>query len=216
MKSYRDTATMAQIERKFVGIPQDQPFFSVSGAPGSASDLDIVLTNAACTTIVASGVDANVGGDPVEVFGFTHAGPGTTFGIIILRFAGPNPGLMKTVNAGSGSITSISSIPRPGPPGAIAPHSEGSGSARPITRIRPHSGKTRRSSRRFPRPGARPSYSTPPGTGSPHRRSASSRTSRRRTASTPRFSGVTRTALVSRTSSGPRPPPRMPSASPRS
>jgi hypothetical protein len=83
----------------------DEPFFSVSGPPGSASDLDIVLTNAACTTIVASGVDANVGGDPVEVFGFNNAGPGTAFGIIVLHLAGPNPGLMKTVNAGSGSIT---------------------------------------------------------------------------------------------------------------
>ena len=28
----------------------DQPFFSVSGPPGSASDMDIVLTDAACTT----------------------------------------------------------------------------------------------------------------------------------------------------------------------
>jgi hypothetical protein len=83
----------------------DQPFFSVSGAPGSASDMDIVLTDAACTTILASSASGNVGGDPVEVFDFTNAGPANTFGVIILRFSGPNPGLMKTVNVGSGSIT---------------------------------------------------------------------------------------------------------------
>ncbi|MCA1853782.1 MAG: S8 family serine peptidase, partial [Beggiatoa sp.] len=83
----------------------DEPFFSVSGAPGSASDMDIVLTNAACDTILAGSAAGNVGGDPFEVFGFTNAGPATTFGIRILQFSGPNPGLMKTVNIGSGSIT---------------------------------------------------------------------------------------------------------------
>nr|MBA2440520.1 peptidase S8 [Thermoleophilaceae bacterium] len=84
----------------------DQPFFSVSGPPGSASDMDIILTNGACNTNLADGATNNVGGDPVEVvLDFTNAGPGTTFGIIILHFAGPNPGLMKTVNVGSGSIT---------------------------------------------------------------------------------------------------------------
>ncbi|MGH2668379.1 MAG: hypothetical protein ACRDH5_04540 [bacterium] len=83
----------------------DQPFFSVSGPPGSASDLDIVLTDGACTSILAGIASVNVGGDPVEVFSFTNAGPTTTFGVAILQFSGPNPGLMKTVNVGSGSIT---------------------------------------------------------------------------------------------------------------
>ncbi len=83
----------------------DQPFFSVSGAPGSASDIDIVLTNAACDTLFAGSAAANVGGDPLEVFGFTNTGSTANFGIIILRLSGPNPGLMKTVNVGSGSIT---------------------------------------------------------------------------------------------------------------
>ena len=81
----------------------DQPFFSVSGPPGSASDMDIVLTDAACTTRLASSASSNVGGDPFELVGFTNAGPAITFGVIILRFSGPNPELMKTV--GSGSIT---------------------------------------------------------------------------------------------------------------
>ncbi|MGH8563771.1 MAG: hypothetical protein ACREXW_06630 [Gammaproteobacteria bacterium] len=94
------------IGRELTDILQwDQPFFSVSGTPGSASDMDIVLTNAACTTVLASSAADNVGGDPFEVLFFTNAGPGTTFGIIILRFSGPDPSLMKTVNVGSGSIT---------------------------------------------------------------------------------------------------------------
>jgi hypothetical protein len=83
----------------------DQPFFSVSGPPGSASDMDIVLTDAACTTRFASSASSNVGGDPFEFFSFTNAGPATTFGVIILQFSDPDPGLMKTVFIGSGSIT---------------------------------------------------------------------------------------------------------------
>jgi hypothetical protein len=82
----------------------DQPFFSVSGPPGSASDMDIVLTNAACTTIRDGSATGNIGGDPFEVLTFTNAGPATTFGVIILRNSGPNPGLMKFVNAGGGAV----------------------------------------------------------------------------------------------------------------
>ena len=83
----------------------DEPFFSVSGPPGSRSDLDIILTDAACNLGLAGSADVNVGRDPFEVFSFGNAGPATTFGIIILQFSGPDPGLMKTVNVGSGSIT---------------------------------------------------------------------------------------------------------------
>ncbi len=81
----------------------DQPFFSVSG-PGSASDLDIVLTNAACSALTAGSALANIGGDPVEIFSFTNQTLATIFGIIILRFRGPSPGLMKYVNLGSGIV----------------------------------------------------------------------------------------------------------------
>jgi len=83
----------------------DQPFFSVSGAPGSASDIDIYLFNGACTTALAGSFDPNIGGDPFEFFSFTNPGPATTFRVVIERFSGPAPGLMKTVNVGSGSIT---------------------------------------------------------------------------------------------------------------
>jgi len=82
----------------------DEPFFSVSGAPGSSGDLDIVLTNAACDTALAVSAAANIGSDPFEIFGIDNGGPATTFGVIILRFRGPPPGLMKTVLFGNGSI----------------------------------------------------------------------------------------------------------------
>jgi hypothetical protein len=83
----------------------DEPFFSVSGPPGSQSDLDIILTDAACNLGLAGSANVNVGGDPFEVFSFGNAGPATTFGIIILQFSGPDPGSMKTLNVGSGSVT---------------------------------------------------------------------------------------------------------------
>ena len=91
-----------------VAFQWDQPFFSVSGVPGSNSDLDILLTDAACTTILnsgTSGVELNVGRDPIELVHFSNAGPATTFGVIILKFSGPDPGLIKTVLSGSSALT---------------------------------------------------------------------------------------------------------------
>jgi subtilisin family serine protease len=83
----------------------DEPFFSVSGAPGSASDMDILLaTNAACTRGFYW-ASPNTGRDPIEVIGYTNMGPGTTFGLMIAHNEGPTPGLMKMVNLGSNSIT---------------------------------------------------------------------------------------------------------------
>jgi hypothetical protein len=103
--------TIPEGETLILSFQWDQPFFSVSGAPGSASDMDIVLANAACDTVLEDSAEANVGGDPVEVFSFTNfsftnpAGSGvTTFNLVILKFVGPNPDLMKTVNSGSGSF----------------------------------------------------------------------------------------------------------------
>ena len=83
----------------------DQPFFSVSGPPGSANDMDILLTDAGCSAILGDSAEPNIGSDPFEFFSFGNAGPDTTFGIIILHVTGPNPGVMKAVNVGSDSIT---------------------------------------------------------------------------------------------------------------
>lgn len=55
----------------------DQPYFSVSGAPGSASDLDIVLTDASCKQFISMSTESNVGGDPYEILFFDNQ-PKTT------------------------------------------------------------------------------------------------------------------------------------------
>ena len=84
-----------------ISFQWDQPFFSVSGAPGSASDLDILLYDASCDTSaapLASGGDSNVGGDPLEFLNYENSGTETTFNLVILKSEGPNPGLMKTID----------------------------------------------------------------------------------------------------------------------
>ena len=93
--------------RLIMDLQWDQPFFSVSGPPGSQSDLDILLTNEGCTALVAGSVSPNVGADPVEVFAFSNEGPDTTFGVILVRSSGPDPGLLKTVLFGSGPSSPI-------------------------------------------------------------------------------------------------------------
>ena len=110
--------TLPQRESVVFSLQWDEPFFSVSGAPGSANDVDIFIVNAALTQAIAGSTDANLGGDPVEFFSFTN-GPGggppsTTFNVLIGKFnaaGGPDPGQLKYVVFGgvgrSGPIMSI-------------------------------------------------------------------------------------------------------------
>ena len=74
----------------------DEPYFSVSGEPGSASDLDIViyLTDG---FFVTGGTAFNVGVDPVEVFSITRIGPPVQVQIGIELNEGPAPKMMKYV-----------------------------------------------------------------------------------------------------------------------
>ncbi len=88
-----------------VSFQWDQPFFSVGGPPGSQSDLDIVLTDAACNNLTIGSADSNLGGDPVEIFDVINNGATGPAGLRILRRSGPNPGLMKTVLFGSSTLT---------------------------------------------------------------------------------------------------------------
>lgn len=78
----------------------DQPFFSVSGAPGSTNDIDIAILNTD-GAIVARSWDNNVGGDPVEIMTFTNNTGATAFDLIISRYSGSDPGLMKYIAYGS-------------------------------------------------------------------------------------------------------------------
>ena len=57
-------------ENLIISYQWDQPFFSVSGPPGSASDMDIIVTNATCDTLLAGSAAGNIGNDSIEVFAF--------------------------------------------------------------------------------------------------------------------------------------------------
>ncbi|MEJ2669576.1 MAG: hypothetical protein P8077_04745 [Gammaproteobacteria bacterium] len=84
-----------------ISFQWDEPFFSVSGAPGSASDLDILLYGASCDTSqppLAFASDNNLGLDPLELLVYENTGTETTFNLVIVHFSGPNPGLMKTID----------------------------------------------------------------------------------------------------------------------
>ncbi len=88
-----------QSEVTFV-LQWDQPFYSVSGSPGSASDLDITLYSQQGAPL-AGGVDSNIGGDPVEVFSYknTSSQP-RTYQLGIRLKTGPAPGAIKYVYFG--------------------------------------------------------------------------------------------------------------------
>ena len=75
----------------------DQPFFSVSGAPGAQSDLDILVFDAA-GNVVAGSIDINAGVDAVEIFAFQNPTAAAAFNIMITNCSGPNPRRIKYVD----------------------------------------------------------------------------------------------------------------------
>ena len=85
----------------------DEPFFSVSGAAGSSSDMDIFVYDSTGTNVLASSANLNIGNDPVEVFEFINDGSYGTdqFNIAISNSDGPNPDFMKYVLFASGGVT---------------------------------------------------------------------------------------------------------------
>ncbi len=89
----------------------DDPYFSVTGDPAFAADtdLDIYLVDKN-GEILVSAVNNNLGGDPIEVFGFQNDGsidadgddtPDTTFSLYIRKVTGPDAGRVKYVYSGS-------------------------------------------------------------------------------------------------------------------
>lgn len=78
----------------------DQPFFSVSGAPGCHTNMEVFLINDPPTTLLAGGFSANIGGDAVEVMQYTDppGGGDGTYNIHITKYgSGPDPGKIKYV-----------------------------------------------------------------------------------------------------------------------
>lgn len=83
----------------------DQPFFSVSGAPGSASDVDIVLYPDGGGPALAGSIDNNIGGDAWEAFSYTNpSGAPRTVRLGIDLVSGPAPGLMTYLYFGTMTV----------------------------------------------------------------------------------------------------------------
>ena len=80
-------------------------FRSVSGGVGAKTDLDILIFRS--TTLVAAGtLDNLANGDPVEVTG-TYTNRTTApidVEVVIVKYAGPDPNVIKWVNFGSRTI----------------------------------------------------------------------------------------------------------------
>lgn len=86
----------------FLSLQWDQPFYSVSGAPGAESDIDIFISDDPPRTVLAGSVDSNKGNDPVEILEFRNpVGSGeNAFNILItkrLAAGGPHPRRIKYV-----------------------------------------------------------------------------------------------------------------------
>lgn len=80
----------------------DQPFFSVSGSPGAASDIDILLFNPN-ETFISGGLGVNTGDDPVEVL-LADLPTQLAVDLVITRCDGPAPQLMKYVQFGDPAV----------------------------------------------------------------------------------------------------------------
>ncbi|UHG92494.1 putative Ig domain-containing protein [Spirosoma oryzicola] len=81
----------------------DQPFRSVSGGVGARTDLDILFFRNG-VPLAGGGTNDNIAsGDPVEVTGtYTNTtGAPVDIDVVIVKYAGPDPSLIKWVNFGS-------------------------------------------------------------------------------------------------------------------
>lgn len=80
------------------------PFYSVSGAPGAQTDMDIIL-HSSVGQALAGGIDANIGGDAVEIFSFINSTATTNlYQLSIDHVAGQVPGKVKFVYFGNVTI----------------------------------------------------------------------------------------------------------------
>ena len=80
-----------------ISLQWSNPFFSVSGAPGAQTDLDIALFDMSGNFLFGS-FNNNLGGDPVEILGVVNNSSSPVQAqIAIGKFAGPDPSLMKYV-----------------------------------------------------------------------------------------------------------------------
>ena len=88
-----------------LALQWDDPFFSVSGAPGAQTDIDMLVYTTSGSLLTGSYSD-NLNGDPFEYIGLTNNGTSAaSIDLVFVKYAGPDPGIVKWVNFGSRSIT---------------------------------------------------------------------------------------------------------------
>ena len=108
-----DTLQMASLDPEaltLLSFQWDEPFASVSGAPGSRSDVDVIFydthgdlvplcdDNLEPAICQIPGIDSNVGGDPIEIAVISNATDSTVdVNLSVELFSGPAPGKMKYV-----------------------------------------------------------------------------------------------------------------------
>lgn len=86
----------------FISFQWSEPFFSVSGAPGSASDYDIWLCNSDLQPVDSTncpfqGPVANLGSDPVEIVAVDGGTTGATLYLALSKFSGPANNFLKYI-----------------------------------------------------------------------------------------------------------------------
>ncbi|MDA1054817.1 MAG: S8 family serine peptidase [Planctomycetota bacterium] len=81
----------------------DQPFASVTGGVGAATDMDIFVLHES-GEIVAGSVDFNTNADPLEVLDLTNTSGSTqAYNLLIVKHSGPDPNRLKYINITNGS-----------------------------------------------------------------------------------------------------------------
>jgi hypothetical protein len=94
----------------------DESSFSASGV-GCNSDLDIYLLDNNGNVVAAGNSDNLLSGDPIEVFGYLNTTSSVTFYLVIVKFAGPDPGRLKYILYNDAQFY----LTNPAIPGILAP-----------------------------------------------------------------------------------------------
>ena len=86
-----------------ISLQWDQPFGSLGGS-GSASDMDLLVFDSSGNVITSlSSTNNNIGGDAVEITGFTNTtSTAVTYSIGFELVSGPQPGKLKYIAFGGG------------------------------------------------------------------------------------------------------------------
>ena len=100
----------------------DNPGASAGGT-GATSDLDLFLVAADGTTVRASSVTNNIGGDPVELFQFQTASTATVYQLRVgLASGSPAPGEIRLIASGNGLPITLQNVASNTNPSTLTGH----------------------------------------------------------------------------------------------